>query len=177
MSNREEWRAVVGYEGLYEVSDQGRVRSLDRFYLRGGEVRVPVRGRVLKAHEMPSGHLSLHLTRDGKPRGFLVHRLVAQAFLGSAPEGKPNVLHSDNAPANNRVTNLRWGTQKENIQDAVDAGTADFWGHKKNPKPNCPRGHPYSGGNLYIDPRGRRVCRTCKREWARRKHGYKEFRV
>ena len=149
MINREEWRAVVGYEGLYEVSDQGRVRSLDRFYL----------------------------TRDGKPRGFLVHRLVAQAFLGSAPEGKPNVLHSDNAPDNNRVTNLRWGTQKENIQDAVDAGTADFWGHKKNPKPNCPRGHPYSGGNLYIDPRGRRVCRTCKREWARRKHGYKDFRV
>lgn len=172
----EEWRAIPEYEGIYEVSTAGGVRSLDRFYSRNG-VAVKTRGRTLKVTVMSSGHLSLHLFKHGKSRGFLVHRLVALTFLGPAPEGKPNVLHGDNNPANNHVSNLRWGSQKENMDDAVKAGTSDPWGHKRNPKPNCPQNHPYSGDNLYIDPRGRRVCRTCKREWARRKHNYKDFRV
>lgn len=176
IEEEEEWRPVVGYEGSYEVSDQGRVRSLDRTYLRG-TTRVVIRGRLLKFVTTRSGHLSLHLSIDGVTKGFLVHRLVALAFLGPPPTGKPYVLHGPGGPADNRLSNIRWGNAAENMEDAVKDGTANFWGHVTNPKPNCPQGHPYEGDNLYIDPRGRRVCRACKREWARKKHNYKKFRV
>lgn len=172
----EQWLPVVGYEGIYEVSSYGRVKTVGRVIIRSNGHPQTIPERIRRPYSMPSGHLSVNLAGPGGSRGHLVHRLVAMAFIERV-EGKPNVLHSDNDPTNNRVTNLRWGTQKENIEDSVESGTADFWGHKKNPKPNCPQDHPYSGDNLYIDPRGRRVCRTCKREWARRKYDYKEFRV
>ena len=173
----EEWKPVVGWEGLYEVSSHGRVRSLDRVVVRSNGHPQTVKGCLLGQSERRSGHKSLHLSRGGKARGYLVHRLVAEAFSGTPPVGKFYVLHSNGVPGDNQASNLRWGDQKDNMADAVRHGTSDCWGHKKNPKPDCPQGHPYSGDNLYMDPRGRRVCRSCKREWARQKYNYKEFRV
>lgn len=164
----EEWRPVPGYEGLYEVSSLGSVRSLPRI-VRRGEQEVNTPGKVLKQATMKQGHASLNLCRDGVPKGVLVHRLVALAFLGDPPPGKDLVLHGPNGVSDNSVANLRWGNHKENTGDAIRDGTADFWGHSNRTKTHCPKEHPYSGDNLYIDPRGRRVCRTCKREWARRK--------
>lgn len=172
----EEWRPVVGWEDYYSVSSTGRVRSDTRKILRSNGVPQTIPMRVMKQVENKLGYKSLHLTRDGKPVGWQVHRLVAFAFLGEPPEGKNLVLHGLGGPGDNSVENIRWGNHKENMQDAEDEGTANFWGHKTNPKYNCPSGHPYEGSNLYIDPRGRRVCRTCKREWARRKHGYAKER-
>lgn len=174
--SNEEWRPVVGYEGLYSVSNEGRVRTEERVIVRSNGVPQTIKVKIRTLTTRPGGYKSLHLTRNGVSEGWLVHRLVALAFLGAPPVGKELVLHGSEGSGVNRVENLRWGSHLENMQDAVEEGTANFWGHKTNPKPSCPQGHLYEGSNLYIDPRGRRVCRTCKREWARKKYGYREDR-
>ena len=115
----ETWRAVTDYEGLYEglyeVSDHGRVQSISRVDRLGRE-----RPGVLLT---PTGlaHLHVTLSRDGKKRQPSVHQLVAKAFLPN-PEGLPMVLHWDDNPANNHVSNLRWGTSGGNRSDAVRNG-------------------------------------------------------
>ena len=110
----EEWRDVVGYEGLYQVSDQGRVKSLERNipHWRGGEqIR---KERILKPTPIKDGYLIVDLCAGGKRKRFLVHRLVCEAFHGN-PEGKPQVNHINEDKADNRAANLEWCTAKENI--------------------------------------------------------------
>ena len=105
----EEWRAVVGYEGIYEVSSAGSVRSLDRMIADGRKRK----GKPLKAYVNKSGYAIVTLCRDGKTDVQLVHRIVANAFL-SNPLNKPVVDHIDTNPANNTAENLRWVTISEN---------------------------------------------------------------
>lgn len=109
----ETWLPVVGYEGFYEVSDHGRVRSLDRVEQinnRWGPMTRVKKGKVLTPGSR-RGYLNVDLRAPGeRPRHHLVHRLVARAFLGPHPDGKGLVLHRDDDPADNRVGNLRWGT-------------------------------------------------------------------
>lgn len=167
---------MVGWEGFYSVSSEGRVRTEERVTVRSNGVPQTIKSKIRTLTTRPGGYKSLHLTRGGVSEGWLVHRLVALAFLGPPPEGKELVLHGSKGPSINEVSNLRWGDHKENMRDAVEEGSANFWGHKTSPKTSCPQGHPYKGDNLYIDPRGRRVCRACKREWARKKHEYREDR-
>ncbi|WP_343828676.1 NUMOD4 motif-containing HNH endonuclease [Brevundimonas olei] len=121
------WKAVVGREGEYEVSDLGRVRSLDRVevYQRvdqysGRLISVTRRhaGRMLRPGRQSSGHMSVVL---GRGNTTLVHRLVLEAFAGPCPPGL-EALHRDDAPGNNTVGNLRWGTRSENLHDAVRNG-------------------------------------------------------
>lgn len=123
----EEWRAVPGYEGLYEVSDHGRVRScgwVTQTRNRYGEMHRKAKGQLLKPMPHPTwGHLRVGLRKDGRKHRFMVHRLVALAFLPPAPADKPLVLHRDGNPANNRKPNLYWGDNKDNSQDAVAHGT------------------------------------------------------
>lgn len=152
-----EWMDVPGYEGYYQVSRSGQVRSLPRVVQRGRKT-VRVRGRTLRAVTMKQGHASVQLCRGGTPQRFLVHRLVALAFIGPAPEGKPLVLHGKGGVSDNSVENLRWGTYQENTDDSIRDGTADFWGHSNRPKLACPQNHPYTGDNLYVDPRGGAEC-------------------
>jgi hypothetical protein len=113
---QEVWRPVVGYEGLYEVSDQGRVRSLPRSVLSvDGKVRrFP--GKVLKGCVGSHGYLCLNLCKGGAPKAHLVHALVAEAFLGPCPEGQ-EVCHSERGKHDNRSSSLRYGTRKENAAD------------------------------------------------------------
>lgn len=123
----EEWRSVVGFEGIYEVSNMGRVRSLDRIesYLRkcqySGKVlhiRRKKKGKILRPGPHKTGHLSVVLGR-GNTRA--VHLLVLEAFAGPRPDGMES-LHRDDNPSDNRFENLRWGTRAENIQDAIKNG-------------------------------------------------------
>ena len=108
----EEWRDVVGYEGLYQVSDQGRVKSLERklSHWRGGE-RIQ-KERILKP-AVYGGYLSVGLCAGGKRKMLRVHRLVCQAFHKN-PENKPCVNHIDENKTNNAASNLEWCTYEEN---------------------------------------------------------------
>lgn len=150
----ENWRPVSGYEGAYEVSDQGRVRSLDRIARDGKRLR----GRVLRPFVMPTGHVRAVLVKDGVRRTLKVHRLVLQAFVGPAPEGT-EALHRDGNAGNNTLSNLRWGTKSENSRDQIAHGTHPFAS-----RTHCPADHPYSEANTYRHPRtGHRHCRECIR--------------
>ena len=155
----EEWRPVVGWEGLYEVSDQGRVRSSDRtVHCKNGRTQR-YKGRVLKPRKSRDGHLRVYLCREGKPRNKSVHRLVLEAFVGVCPEGM-ECLHADGNPENNRVANLRWGTCSENALDSVNHGT-----HRQARKTHCLRGHKLIPGNLRKsqEAKGWRDCLACQR--------------
>lgn len=114
----ERWRPVVGFEGLYEVSDLGRVRSLDRTVWCEGPVkgRYPSfkKGRVLRPGPMASGHLSVVLGREAGSK--TIHSLVATAFIGPCPAGL-EVRHLDGNPANNKLGNLEYSTRSRNTQD------------------------------------------------------------
>lgn len=127
MSEHERWLPVVGQEGKYEVSDQGRVRSLDtvQVYSRrdqysGTMITVERKrlGRVLRPAPKLSGHVSVVL---GRGNSRLVHALVLAAFVGPRPEGMES-LHRNGNPADNRLENLRYGTRSENLLDAVEHG-------------------------------------------------------
>jgi hypothetical protein len=127
----ETWKAVVGFEGQYEVSDKGRVRSLDceRVYERNDQysgrlitVRRRHKGRMLRPGRMPSGHLSVAL---GKGNSVCVHVIVLDAFIGPCPPGHES-LHRDDVPSNNDLNNLRWGTRSENLHDAIRNGRRTY---------------------------------------------------
>lgn len=105
----EEWRPVVGYEGLYEVSDWGNVRSLD-VYLpsKGGSVALR-RGRLLKQHFDKDGYCRVGVHKNGKGSTVAVHRLVAEAFVPNL-DNLPIIDHIDGHRDNNMADNLRWFT-------------------------------------------------------------------
>ena len=158
----EQWKPVHGYEGIYEVSSHGRVRSLDRTVTRsGGQVRR--KGKVLRATLNPGGYPVVSLYRQGRPKNRYVHALVAEAFFGTRPKGM-EVCHNDGDPTNNHLDNLRYGTSSDNELDKVRHGT-----HYNAAKTHCPRGHELFAEN--IPPRiaklGRRQCLACVRARAR----------
>lgn len=103
----EEWKPIEGYEGLYEVSNLGRVKSL--WY--GKE-------RMLKMGKDKLGYLRVFLCNNNKGKNFLIHRLVAKAFIPN-PDNKPFIDHIDTNPSNNRIENLRWCTHKENCNNPL----------------------------------------------------------
>ena len=101
------WKDIDRYEGLYQVSNFGRVKSIGY----GKE-------RVLKAGVNSRGYLNVVLFKDGKGKSFTVHRLVAIAFIPN-PENKEQIDHIDTVRTNNRVSNLRWCTQEENQNNSL----------------------------------------------------------
>ena len=104
----EEWRDVVGYEGLYQVSSIGRVRSL-----RENTRIVDKENGIMRQKYDRRGYLRVNLHKDGKCKALLVSRLVAMAFIDN-PDNYPVVGHMDDNKTNNTVENLYWTTQKEN---------------------------------------------------------------
>lgn len=115
----EEWRAIPGYEGLYEVSSLGRVRSLDRITRKARKVR----GVILKSYTSKrSGYQYITFYAKDKWKGFRVHSLVLLAFVGPRPEGKQS-RHLNGVRTDNRLCNLAYGTPSENHADKRVHGT------------------------------------------------------
>lgn len=162
----EAWKAIPGYEGLYEVSDQGRVRSLDREYVRSDGVATRRRGRTLKPVVNTNGRHQVYLCIPGsKQKPCLVHRLVLEAFVGPCPEGM-EACHYNDTFTDNRLCNLRWDTREANTADRIRNGVSFGL-----PKAHCPKGHPYDDVNTYVNPNtGGRLCRECSREHDRRRY-------
>lgn len=163
-ANPERWLPVVGFEGLYEVSDHGRVRSLDhldRFgrLHRGRVMRTGVRGH--RSH-----NVGVTLSRQGEKQKLrTVHQLVLEAFVGPRPDGMWG-LHWDDDPYNNHLDNLRWGYPYQNGTDAVRNGSN--WQFNKT---HCVRDHEFTVENTRIIQRvvngtlrTYRRCRTCHRD-------------
>ncbi len=123
----ENWRDIPEWEGYYQVSDMGRVRSLERKvevkYKNGTSCVRPIKERILKL--TPDGdnylHVGLH-SIEGKKLTKKVHRLVLEAFSGSHPEDC-EACHYDGCTTNNRLDNLRWDTHKNNSEDSRIHGT------------------------------------------------------
>ena len=112
------WRPVVGYEEYYEVSNMGRVRSFDRVTGSGyGSTRV-VKGRILKELNHGNGYMCVNLFKDKKQKQFLIHRLVAQAFVPN-PNNLPEVDHINTVRNDNRSENLRWVTISQNHRNII----------------------------------------------------------
>ena len=116
-TDEEVWKDVKGYEGHYQVSNLGRVRSLDRLD-RIGQRR---NGTVKKPQDNGSGYKYVQLKLDGKYKNFYIHRLVGEYFIEKV-SGKNFINHIDGNKENNRVENLEWVTSNENMQHAYDTG-------------------------------------------------------
>jgi hypothetical protein len=126
---KERWVPIKGYPN-YEVSNHGRVRSLDHTVECNSRWGTPrqmlVKGMLLKAsptHEF--GYLEVKLCHGGVCKTHRVHQLVARAFLGKPPKGKTQVLHADDDPTNAHVLNLSWGSQADNLEDMRSKGRSD----------------------------------------------------
>nr|WP_296764195.1 NUMOD4 domain-containing protein [Rhodococcus sp. (in: high G+C Gram-positive bacteria)] len=155
----EKWAPIAGYEGIYEVSTLGSVRSLDRITVLKNGVRRRTHGTVIGQHRLPNGYLHVTLWKNNEQENAYPHQLVALAFLGPKPAGC-EVLHGPLGSMVNCVDNLRWGTRSENILDNVARGT-----HNESRKTHCPRGHLLADPNLRasVAKGGSRGCLSCHR--------------
>lgn len=156
------WKAIQGYEGHYEVSDEGYVRSIKK--------DPPLN---LKLNLANTGYRVVNLWLEGESKTHQVHRLVLEAFVGPCPKGKMG-LHWDDDKDNNRLSNLRWGSRSENARDSVRNGI-----HHESVKVECSRGHALKGANLREGSLkvGRRDCKACSRERETARREGREFSI
>ena len=154
----ETWKEIPGWQGYYEVSSHGRVRSVGRVVQRSNGIPQTIHAKVLKPG-LTRGYPHLNLYRNNKWYPYYVHTLVLLAFVGERPAGM-ECLHKDGNPNNNRLDNLRWGTSSENNLDIVAHGN-----NRNLNKTHCPRGHLLQQPNLIKHrlAKGHRVCLACNR--------------
>lgn len=117
----EVWKPVQGYEGIYEVSNLGRVRSLDRVAENRWGTTRPIPGTIRTIAVKREGYCFVNLFRKSKGKPMYVHRLVALAFLPN-PDNLPQVNHKDGDKLNNALTNLEWCSKSDNCRHAIDHG-------------------------------------------------------
>lgn len=154
----EEWKPVAGWEGIYSVSNMGRIKSHARRVERG--IRpMNLKDRIMKPGKERHGHEFVYLQLDKHKERKRIHRLVIETFEGPIPEGM-HVCHNDGNPANNKLSNLRVDTASGNAYDKNIHGTD----HNRN-KTHCPKGHELNFPNLveFNAKRGHRNCLACNR--------------
>ncbi len=104
---REEWKDIEGYEGLYQVSNTGKVKSLERTVWNSRGFYRTVQERILKPYDNGKDYLRVELFKEGKGKTYLVHQLVSQAFIPN-PNNLPIINHKNEIKSDNRVSNLEW---------------------------------------------------------------------
>lgn len=122
------WKNIKDYEGIYQISNMGNIRSLDRVVKLANGNERHIKGKMLRIH-MVSGYLMVSLYKNGKRSNILVHRLVASNFLKNE-KNLPEVNHIDHCKTNNKSSNLEWCTRDYNIRDM----TLYYKGAYKNSK-------------------------------------------
>lgn len=166
----ERWLPIPGFETYYEVSDWGRVRSVERHVvgrIRPGQRRVR-KGQLLRSRPVnhptgrSTGHRVVSLSVEGVRHYWLVHALVMLAFVGPRPADM-QICHSNGDATDNRLSNLRYGSASDNALDMVHHGS-----HNNARKTQCQRGHKYDEANTIVNSKGYRECRTCKKAVDRR---------
>lgn len=115
---KEVFKDIAGYEGLYQVSNLGRVKRVENKRCDGHHI---LKEKILKNEIKKTKYVYVHLCKNGKVKGFRVHRLVAETFIPN-PENKSQVNHINCDKTDNRVENLEWCTASENQQHCVDNG-------------------------------------------------------
>ena len=167
----EEWRDVVGYDGLYQVSDTGKVRSM---YFKNNHVFKPrIKEMQIYTNKHRRCYVSIH--KDGIRKNATVHRLVAIAFIPN-PNNLPEVNHIDGNPSNNHVNNLEWCTKRQNLKHEYDHNLNKFKArNEKNSKPvvrddgviyestrACARAMGVTQSAIKDILHGRKQVKTCK---------------
>lgn len=162
----ERWLPIPGYEGWYEVSDHGRVRSVDRTILRRDGVSQRCRGHLFATRLNEQGRPVVVLRQADSGSTWRVHALVLLAFVGPRPAGM-EACHEDGDRANNRLANLRWDTRSGNRHDSVRHGT-----HLMTRRLTCPRNHLLSPPNLVVHSAAKRhrECLACRRATVNGQH-------
>ena len=120
MIQLEEWKDIEEYEGMYQVSNYGNVKSLAR-QRRNSKGVYMQKEKLLSLTNTSTGYKKVELVKNGKKKSYKVHRLVAMAFIDN-PENKPQVNHIDGNKTNNHVDNLEWVTSSENSIHAYKTG-------------------------------------------------------
>lgn len=159
-TSQEQWRAIPGWDGVYEVSDHGRVRSLDRV-LETATGRRQWRGRVHRLDTDKHGYPCIRLGGN-KGKRFTAHQLVMLAFVGERPKGQ-EVRHLNDIRHDNRLGNLAYGTRSDNMYDCIRNGS-----HNRASRTHCCRGHEYQDGTYRVrinkaNGRPFRYCMICDR--------------
>lgn len=148
----EKWLDIKGYEGIYQVSNKGRVRSLDREIEQWNGFKIcryPRKGKIIKGTSNGIGYTQVQLTVEGKPKRKYIHRLVIEAFKG---ESVLDVNHIDHIKTNNFLENLEYVTKKENsMKMSIFYGTT-----KDSTYCNC-------GEEIYYKSKQCRKCETIDR--------------
>lgn len=127
---KEIWKDIEGFEGYYQVSNLGRVRSLDREIIfnngKSDTAKTKAKGRVLTITKQTQGYSQIGLCKNGTQKSYRLNRLVAKAFIPN-PDNKLYVNHIDGNKDNNRADNLEWVTNSENIMHAYKNGLLKHW--------------------------------------------------
>ena len=150
---KEYWRDVVGWEGYYRISDRGRAKSLARWVRRGNNGMFLMPGRILKPG-LSNGYETVFLCSPNRRKnGKSIHEMVLESFVGPKPikhgTSRFECRHLNGIPTDNNLSNLKWGTCKQNHQDAVRHGT-------------CPKGVCHWNSKLSEDD-----VRSIRSKWGR----------
>lgn len=117
---KEIWKDVIGYEGLYQVSNLGKMRSLDRYINNNSRIQF-IKGQNIKTSKGTRGYVMVHISKNSRKKYASVHRLVAKAFIPNQ-ENKPYINHINGVKTDCMADNLEWCTLKENQQHAIRTG-------------------------------------------------------